>query len=162
MRRIALVLVALCFALPFAPSSALAGPPFWTEVPEPIEYKNWEIDVASLYQDNRGGVRSTAPHFDVNYGIAPDFQLHLLFPMEYAKPAGLTSHYGPGDTELGVKWRFFENEDAKFMAGIYPLLEVATGDESRGLGNGDPQVFLPLSFRKLGDHGRRTAEAATG
>jgi len=148
MRRIALVLVGLCFALPFVPISALAGPPFWTDDPEPVEYKNWEIYVASLYQNNRGGVSSTAPHFEANYGIAPDFQLHVIAPMEYAKPAGLPSHYGYGDTELGVKWRFFENEEAKFMAGIYPLLEIPTGDESKGLGNGDTQVFLPLWLQK--------------
>jgi len=148
MRRIALVLVGLCFALPFVPISALAGPPFWTDDPEPVEYKNWEIYVASLYQNNRGGVSSTAPHFEANYGIAPDFQLHVIAPMEYVKPAGLPSHYGYGDTELGVKWRFFENEEAKFMAGIYPLLEIPTGDESKGLGNGDTQVFLPLWLQK--------------
>ncbi|SPJ15582.1 conserved exported hypothetical protein [Syntrophobacter sp. SbD2] len=148
MHRIALLLVALCFGVLIETFSALAGPPFWTDDPEPVEYKNWEIYVASLYQDNRSGVSSTAPHFEANYGIAPDFQLHVIAPMEYAKPAGLPSHYGYGDTELGVKWRFFENEEAKFMAGIYPLVEIPTGDQSKSLGNGDPQAFLPLWLQK--------------
>jgi hypothetical protein len=148
MRCIALALVTLCFALPFAPFSALAGPPFWTDDPEPVEYKNWEVYVASLYQDNRGGVSVTAPHLEVNYGIAPNFQLHVIAPMEYVKPAGLPSHYGYGDTELGVKWRFFENEEAKFMVGTFPFLEIPTGDQSKGLGNGGPQVFLPLWLQK--------------
>jgi hypothetical protein len=148
LRRVALLIVVLCFALSFAPFSALAGPPFLTDDPEPIPYRHWEMYIASQYQDNRGGVSSTAPHFEANYGIAPNFQVHIIAPMEYVKPASQPSHYGYGDTELGVKWRFFEDKEAKFMAGIYPLLEVPTGNESKGLGNGDPQVFLPLWLQK--------------
>src|SRR5208337_898704 len=97
-RRIALVLVALCFALPFVPFSALAGPPFRTDDPEPVEYKNWEIYLASQYQNERGAVSATAPHLEVNYGIAPNFQLHAILPMQYVKPAGPPYHYGYGDT----------------------------------------------------------------
>ena len=148
MCRIAKALFVLSFALLFVPSSALAGPPFLTDDPEPVEYKNWEMYLASQCQNERGGVSATAPHFEVNYGIAPNFQLHLIAPMEYVKPAGLPSHYGYGDTELGVKWRFYNNEETKFMIGAYPLLEVPTGAELRGLGNGDPQVFLPIWLQK--------------
>ncbi|MGO9311166.1 MAG: hypothetical protein ACLQBD_30980 [Syntrophobacteraceae bacterium] len=144
----AVVILALFIALLFVPFSALAGPPFLTDDPEPVEYQHWEIYLASLYKNDRNGVSATAPHVEVNYGIAPNFQIHVLLPMEYAKSAGLPSHYGYGDTELGVKWRFFENEDARFMAGAYPLLEVPTGEESRGLGNGDAQVFLPIWLQK--------------
>jgi hypothetical protein len=148
MRRIALAIFALCFAAPFLPFSALAGPPFRTDDPVPVEYKNWEIYIASQYQHERDGVSATAPHLEVNYGIAPNFQLHVIAPMEYVKPAGMPSHYGYGDTELGVKWRFFEIEEAGFMAGTFPQLEIPTGTESKELGNGDTQVFLPLWLQK--------------
>ncbi len=99
-------------------------------------------------EEEHGAVGMTAPHVEVNYGIAPNFQLHVIAPMEYVKPAGVPSHYGYSDTELGVKWRFFENEEARFMAGTFPLLEVPTGAESRGLGNGYVQVFLPVWLQK--------------
>jgi hypothetical protein len=33
----------------------MAGPPFWTDDPGPVEYKHWEIYIASLFQDSRGG-----------------------------------------------------------------------------------------------------------
>ncbi|MGA2405103.1 MAG: hypothetical protein ABSG91_25975 [Syntrophobacteraceae bacterium] len=140
--------IAVFIALLFVPFPALAGPPFLTDDPEPVEYKHWEIYFASMSEEQHGGVSMTAPHLDVNYGIAPNFQLHFTTPMEYVKPPGLPSHYGYGDTELGVKWRFFQNEDARFLASIYPLLEVPTGAESRGLGNGQAQVFLPLWLQK--------------
>jgi len=140
--------IAIFIALLFVPFAALAGPPFLTDDPEPVEYKHWEIYVASMSEEQHGGVSMTAPHVDVNYGIAPNFQLHVTTPMEYINPPGRPSHYGYGDTELGVKWRFFQNEDARFLASVYPLLEVPTGAESRGLGNGDPQVFLPIWLQK--------------
>ena len=148
MRRILPVLVAFFFALPLVPFCALAGPPFRTDDPEPVEYQHWEIYMASQYQNDRDGVSATAPHLEINYGIYPNFQLHFIFPLEYVKPAGMPSHYGYGDTETGVKWRFYENEEARFMAGIFPFLEIPTGDEGKGLGNGDPQVFLPLWLQK--------------
>jgi hypothetical protein len=93
-------------------------------------------------------VSITAPHVEINYGVAPNFQLHLIAPMEYVKPSGLPSHQGYGDTELGLKWRFYEIEGSKFMVGTFPFLEIPTGDESKGLGNGHPQVFLPLWLQK--------------
>ena len=149
MRFIAVGLPALCFALAIVPICALAGPPFLTDDPEPVEYKHWEIYLASLSLEQHGGVSMTAPHVEINYGVAPNFQLHVIAPMEYVKPfSGAISHYGYGDTELGVKWRFYNNEETKFMVGTFPFLEVPTGDESRGLGNGNPQVFLPLWLQK--------------
>jgi len=148
MRRIAAALLVLFAALPLAPLSVLAGPPFLTDDPEPVEYQHWEIYVASISQEEHGGVNITAPHVEVNYGVVPNLQLHVIAPIEYVKPAGLPSHYGYGDTELGCKWRFYNNEETKFMVGIYPLLEVPTGAESRGLGLGGPQVFLPLWLQK--------------
>ena len=117
MWRVAPVLLALLFALPLVPFSALAGPPFLTDDPEPVEYEHWEIYVASISQEEHGGVSTTAPHVEINYGIAPNFQLHMIAPMEYVKTSGLPSHYGYGDMELGFKWRFYNDEETKFMAG---------------------------------------------
>ena len=56
MWRVAPVLLALLFALPLVPFSALAGPPFLTDDPEPVEYEHWEIYVASISQEEHGGV----------------------------------------------------------------------------------------------------------
>lgn len=147
MRRIALSII--LFAAFFLTSfSALAGPPFRTDDPQPVEYRHWEFYLASQYQNDTGGVSATAPHVEINYGFWPDFQFHLIMPMAYAKPAGAPSHYGYGDTELGLKWRFFNDEKTGFMAGTFPLLEIPTGEESKGLGNGQLQVFIPVWLQK--------------
>jgi hypothetical protein len=145
MHRIALILFMLSLAVSFP---AMAGPPFLTDDPEPVEYKHWEVYVASISLEEHGGVSITAPHIEINYGAAPNLQLHLIAPLEYVKTSGLPHHYGYGDTELGFKWRFYNDEESKFMVGIFPLLELPTGAESKGLGLGGTQVFVPLWLQK--------------
>lgn len=147
MRLTALAVPILVLAM-MVPFRAAAGPPYRTDDPEPVEYRDWEVYLASQYANDRSGQSLTAPHVEINYGFAPNFQIHAIFPAECVKLSGIPARYGYGDTEVGLKWRFFEDEASKFMIGTFPLVEVPTGDRSRGLGNGDPQVFLPLWLQK--------------
>src|SRR5205809_3544012 len=55
---------------------------------------------------------------------------------------------GPGDFLLGVKWRFFNDEQAQVQLGVYPQVLLPTGDESRGLGEDRTASVLPLLVRK--------------
>lgn len=142
------MVLVVCFLSTLAITPVLAGPPFRTDDPEPVGYKNWEVYLASQYADDRDGVSYTAPHMEINYGIFPNFQFHVILPAEYVKPSGQPSHYGYGDTEIGVKWKFYENEDAHLLIGTFPLVEAPTGDQAKGLGNGDPQFFLPVWIQK--------------
>jgi hypothetical protein len=137
----------LCL-IPALTETAVAGPPFRTDDPEPVEYRHWEIYVASQDEKDQEGWSGTAPHFEVNYGALPNLQLHLLAPFVYVKPNNGSSHYGFGDLELGVKYRFTQETQWLPQVGAFPLIEVPTGDSSRGLGNGKPQAFLPLWFQK--------------
>ena len=63
------------------------------------------------------------------------------------RPTG-SAHYGYGDTELGVKFRFLHETDYLPEAAIFPLLEVPTGNASDGLGSGHVQAFLPMWLQK--------------
>jgi hypothetical protein len=85
--------------------TALAGPPFATDDPEPVDYQHGEFYIASQHTETAGGWSGTAPHFELNYGVVPNVQLHLIAPLAYAAPSGGRTHYGYGDTELGVKFR---------------------------------------------------------
>jgi len=128
------------------PSSA--GPPFQTDDPEPVEYRHWEVYLATQWLRNQDGTSGTLPHVEVNYGVVPDVQIHAIVPMAYAKPAGEGSSYGLGDTELGVKYRFVHETDSHPMVGTFPQLELPMGDQEKGLGNGRAQLFLPLWVQK--------------
>src|ERR1700728_2184537 len=79
----------------------LAGPPFVTDDPEPVDYQHWEFYVASQDSKLEGDWSGTAPHIEVNYGAVADLQLHLIAPMAYDSPPEGAGHYGVGDVELG-------------------------------------------------------------
>jgi hypothetical protein len=134
--------------LTVAPHAAWAGPPFFTDDPEPVDYHHWEIYLASQYANSRNGVLATAPHVEVNYGAAPNLQLHVIAPLAYSQAQGAGTQYGYGDTELGVKYRFVQETKRRPQIGIFPLVEVPTGNSGRGLGNGQAQFFLPVWLQK--------------
>jgi Putative MetA-pathway of phenol degradation len=136
----------ICILLP---AVALAGPPFRTDDPEPVEYKHWEVYVASQGSLDRDVTSLTAPHIEINYGILPEVQIHLIAPFEWVKPEGEPSHYGYGDTELGAKFRFTQETDLCPQVGIFPILILPTGDQDKGLGGGETQAFLPLWLQKI-------------
>jgi len=137
-----------CLLCTLVPAASLAGPPFRTDDPEPVEYKHWEVYLASQGSSDQNEVSRTAPHVEINYGILPNVQLHLLAPFEYVKPEGQPSQYGYGDTELGVKFRFIQETDSCPQVGTFPIFILPTGNEDKGLGTGETQVFLPLWLQK--------------
>jgi hypothetical protein len=142
-----LPVVAALAILGFA-GTARGGPPFVTDDPEPVEYQHWEFYVASQDSKLGGDWSGTGPHFELNYGVVPDVQLHLIAPLAYDSPPTGSSHYGYGDTEFGVKYRFIQETNGMPQAGIFPLLELPTGSAENNLGNGHLQAFLPLWLQK--------------
>lgn len=135
-------------ALSAASFAAWAGPPFRTDDPEAVEYKHAEFYVfttQTLAADGRTGV---LPAFEFNYGIFENVQFHLVAPYAFNTPSGQGTTHGYGDTELGVKWQFNEETETIPMIGIFPLVEIPTGNSDKGLGNGHSQIFIPIWLQK--------------
>lgn len=126
---------------------ALAGPPFKTDDPEPVDFRHWEFYVASMQNIQTGETDATSPHFEINYGVVPDVQLHLLAPFGYVHTAEGT-HYGYSDTELGIKYRFVEESETAPQIGVFPLIELPTGNQSEQLESGKVQVYVPMWVQK--------------
>jgi hypothetical protein len=129
-------------------TAAFAGPPFRTDDPEPVEYRHWEAYVASQGSFDRDETSLTAPHIELNYGVFPNIQIHLIAPFQYVKPEGEPSHYGYADMELGAKFRFIQETDLYPQVGAFPIVILPTGDKDKGLGSGDIQAFLPIWVQK--------------
>ena len=140
--------LAILTALVLVSGAASAGPPYSTDDPEPVAYLHWEFYLATQHALTSSGLSGTAPHLEVNFGAAPNLQLHLIAPLAYSQPSGGPTAYGPGDVELGAKLRFVEERESTPMVGIFPLLELPTGSESRGLGAGSLRAFIPLWLQK--------------
>jgi len=130
------------------PDRSFAGPPYVTDDPETVDYRHWELYLASQAAHDKDGWAGTGPHVEVNYGVWPNVQLHLIAPMAFVLPQDGTGQYGYGDTEVGVKVRFIQEGDWRPMVGTFPLLELPSGNSQNGLGSGLVQAFLPLWFQK--------------
>jgi hypothetical protein len=144
--RITVLLV--FFQLLLGLNASWAGPPYFTDDPEPVEHKHGELYVSTQFQNTREGQSAVLPLIDFNYGLFSNMHLHILAPFQYVKPEGGSSQYGFGDLELGIKFRFVQETDTLPMVGTFPLVLVPTGDKDKGLGSGETQVFLPLWIQK--------------
>ena len=137
--------------LSFTRMIAWAGPPFFTDDPEPVEHLHWEVYIASQSaHDKQEGTSGTLPHVEVNYGLIPDMQIHAIVPMAYSAPHVGPSQYGLGDMELGIKYRLVHEDDRGWtpQVGAFPLVDLPTGDSQRGLGEGRIKIFFPIWIQK--------------
>jgi predicted porin len=89
----------------------------------------------------------TSPHIEVNYGLIPGLQVHLLLPMNYNYIPHHSADFGYGNTEFGVKYCFIHETKSSPQVGIFPILEIPTIKNSE-FTNGKIQVFLPVWAQK--------------
>lgn len=126
----------------------LAGPPFLTDDPEPVELDHLELYVFGANSGWGYSRTGSGPAVEFNYGILPQTQFHIIVPEANSTQEGMPGRSGLGDIELGVKYRFLEETESRPQIGVFPLIEVPTGNASRGLGAGHTQIFLPVWIQK--------------
>lgn len=139
--------------------SVWAGPPFLTDDPDPVPYHHWELYTFYTRDQTRGTDTVNGPALELNNGVAPNTQLHLVIPETFFSQ-GAGSATGLGDIEAGVKYRFLTETNSRPMVGIFPMLELPSGDSSRGLGNGRTWIKFPLWLQK--DWGSLTTYGGVG
>ncbi|WP_238525362.1 transporter [Methylovorus sp. MP688] len=129
----------------FLSPQVLAGPPFVTDDPEPVAEHGWEVNYAVSKSWEPHAASVAMPAIDINYGFTSDIQLHAQPRYSYERD-GHQHEYGIDNTEVGVKYRFFHQtvDGKEFMLGIYPLLQLPTGNRHLGDARGRTQWFLPL------------------
>ncbi len=156
-----LKLAALCFLAALS-APAFAGPPFATDDPEPVDLGHWEVYGYTAGTRVRGGTGGALAGLEVNYGAARNLQLHLIAPLAFDRASGSALQAGPGDVELGAKYRLISpgEDDWYPQVGIFPLLEIPSGDSRRGLGAGKMRLFLPVWLQK--DFGNWTTYGGGG
>jgi hypothetical protein len=145
--RLSAAVLALAAVLPAA---ALAGPPFRTDDPEPVDYQHWEMNLFSQGTQVVGAATAILPGYEVNYGALPNLQLHTILPLLYGNQDGTHPGFAPGDIELGFKYRFITpGEDDWFpQVAIFPTVELPTGNQKLGFGTGHAQYYLPIWLQK--------------
>jgi hypothetical protein len=83
--RTAAVIVWALLAGAMSATPVLAGPPFITDDPEPVDFRAWEVNYGLTYLHAAGASAGSLPSLDINYGIYPGVQLHLQPQAAYSR-----------------------------------------------------------------------------
>jgi len=129
------------------------GPPYYTNDPGTPGNKNWEINLGYMPFFFEGQSISHTPDVDINFGLGDRIQLTYedawLRVQSHPDPV----HYGMGQDQLGVKWRFYDTGEAGMAFSIFPQLSVNNPNHAvqRGITPPGASLIVPLEFRrKLG------------
>lgn len=138
--------------LALVPFAALGqgGPPLLTDDPGTPGPRRWEINVAWTLDRTSHSRETGAPLVDANYGWGERIQLKIELPWIVLREEGAPTESGIGNPNLGVKWRFLDEESAGIAMSTYPQLEVNLSDASaeKALVERRAQFLLPLSATK--------------
>jgi hypothetical protein len=138
----------ICFLLGWGAQTVRAGPPFQTDDPEPVDYGHYEAYFFASADRTSPGTGTLGPAVEVNWGAVPNVQLHLIVPVAGSFAPGGPVTFGLGDIETGVKYRFVQETAHRPQVGVFPFLELPSGDARRGLGNGQVWARLPVWIQK--------------
>ena len=135
---------AIAIALAAAATPSGAGPPYLTDDPAPTDTGHWEIYGFTAIEGRRATADIDAG-FDLNYGAVKDVQLTATLPLSFSHERSEGWLGGTGDVELGVKYRFLNDERSGFSAAIFPRAILPTAAHSPGE---RPRLLLPVWAQK--------------
>lgn len=139
---------------------AQGGPPFRSDDPDTPGNRNWEINLGFLGNRNPFAGSYEAPNIDLNYGLGHRVQVKFEMPLSIEETRGDDDHVsaGPGNSLLGMKWRFYAHHpkseagkqagerESNFGLSVYPqlMLNNPTRSVARGIADPGPQFLLPV------------------
>jgi hypothetical protein len=147
----------LFLAILFGSVGAWAGPPFQTDDPEPIDFRNYEFYTFANADGTPIEMDTAGPALEFNWGALPNTHLHIILPLatifptnnaKYAPDSLGPARSGLGDIELGVKYRFVQETKHRPMIGTFTMFEMPAGNAARGLGVGKTWYKAPVWVQK--------------
>jgi hypothetical protein len=125
--------------------SAVAGPPYVSDDPEPTDYQHFEIYTFNQGTSTRAGV-SGESGIDFNYGAAPDLQLTATLPAGFDQTIGAGTDIGMSNIELAAKYRFLHQDTFGLDVSIFPRVFLPSG--SNTIGDNHTSLLLPIWVEK--------------
>jgi hypothetical protein len=128
------------------------SPPLDVDDPGTPGCNAWEVNIVTSGEFGKTQSWET-PLLDINYGVGDNVQLKFEVPYGFSKTDDV-SESGVGLAEIGVKYRFYENEASGVEIAVYPQVEfaipgtaIADTEEGKGM-----LTKLPLLVaKKLGE-----------
>jgi hypothetical protein len=138
-------LAIICF-----PLGALAGPPILTNDTGTPGPGKWETNMGFTVEKRRDTTLYNTPALDLNYGVGDHIQLNYSVSWIALHTAGEGAKSGLGNSEVAVKWRFFDEDKNGAALSVYPRFifnnPVASAD--RGLVDKGTVFRLPFQMEK--------------
>lgn len=132
-------------------SWAQGGSPLITDDTGTPGSKKWEIAVAITSEIRHPDQRQfKAPLLDVNYGVGENLELNWEVALLVSANRQEAVLSGVGDSTVGVKWRFLDEDKAHLSASIFPQFTSnnPTSSVRRRLVAKGQEFFLPLELQK--------------
>jgi hypothetical protein len=151
MLRNLIVLFGLCCAATSA--HAQGGPPYYTNDPGTPGNLNWEINIGYMpfYYSNQSF--SHVPDLDINFGVGDRIQLTYENAWLRVQNPGSAAKFGLGQSNAGVKWRFYDAGESGLSVSVFPQLFLNNPNDAvrRGITPVNDVFLLPVEFsRKFG------------
>jgi PEGA domain/Putative MetA-pathway of phenol degradation len=121
---------------------------------------NWEVNVVFLGDLSTDSDTYESPLVDINYGVGENVQLKVEVPYAFTRNV-LTDEAGNketvrargvADSRVGVKYRFYDNDETNLSLAVYPQIEFrspgARSRENGGVSDGATSWMLPLLLTK--------------
>jgi hypothetical protein len=126
-----------CEAEPDELETTPGSPPLDVDDPGTPGCNAWEINIVTSGEFGKA-TSWDAPLFDINYGVGDNVQLKAEIAYQFESADG-ESQSGFGLGEVGIKYRFYDDESHDRSIAVYPQLEFAVpgtagadGDEGTG------------------------------
>ncbi len=140
------------FVSALAPYGAVAqgGPPLVTDDPGTPGDGKWEINLAMLGSHTLRRWDVDVFDADINYGFGDHIQLKADIPWAAAHEAEQGWRTGLGAANLGVKWRFVDQDGSGYDVSTYPqyLSAWSSSAKRRGIASSNAQFYLPVEFAR--------------
>jgi hypothetical protein len=140
-----------------APTIRAQGPPYQTDDPTPVDFKHYEAYIFGSVSGTPVAYNTLGPAFEFNWGAIPRVQLHAILPLGGSFPANNPIYapsgqgpetFGLTDMELGAKIGFIKQTKHRPQIGTFTMIEIPTGNFSRGLSVGKTWYKLPVWVEK--------------
>jgi hypothetical protein len=151
---------ALSWSLVASLVTGLAGPPLETDDPDTPGSNRWEINLSSPFA-TRKDTWLFQPLLDLNYGVGESVQLKLKPRLAVRDEPGSGVEAGAGNIQIGVKWRFLDQDHHQVSMSFYPQADLNPPGNSveRGLVSEGAQFFLPFQIQRTFGQTKVYAEA---
>jgi len=129
-------------------ATAFAGPPLITDDPDTPGPNNWEIEDAIISQYANHEWQLQAPFLDNNYGVGDHIELTYQVGWNIVVPDNGAAISGLGNSLLGIKWRFLDQDKSWLDVSVYPQVQFnnPTSSASRGVATDGTSVIMPCEI----------------